>query len=385
MTSLLSPFLTAVVLLLLARYYIARQENNGIPPRTVPIPDHAAETNQRPGSRLAWIDCAKGLTMLLVILGHTINTSQNPFNHILRGLIFSFHMPLFFILSGAAARLSADSGQFLNRTERTGKYLITTAMLLFAADIAVLLHKYAVGDWKNFLANTINTIVYGSGIEVHVGSATIPAFGMEWFLLVLFCGKTLYDYLHLKLTDTRFYLSIVFCASAGAALGNIQWLPWSLDITLAVIPFFWCGSFLKDLHLQQRRSVIFAGAAIIWLTTFYLQYSCCHDYLRISSRNYPLFPLCFITAAAGTVTVSQVCWLLSSCRHIKLLLFLGRNSLYLYCAHSLDYLSLPLWFCTDSIYINNLLRTALDVIVCIILVKAIEFIKNKTAPAQKTS
>lgn len=40
--------------------------------------------------RLDWLDIAKGIAILLVIVGHTVN---NP--SIIRQVIFSFHMPLF--------------------------------------------------------------------------------------------------------------------------------------------------------------------------------------------------------------------------------------------------------------------------------------------------
>lgn len=40
--------------------------------------------------RVKWIDYAKGITMLLVIIGHTIS------DDLIRRMIFSFHMPLFF-------------------------------------------------------------------------------------------------------------------------------------------------------------------------------------------------------------------------------------------------------------------------------------------------
>lgn len=43
--------------------------------------------------RELWIDCARGIAILLVIVGHTISG-------VLSGAIYSFHMPLFFIFSG---------------------------------------------------------------------------------------------------------------------------------------------------------------------------------------------------------------------------------------------------------------------------------------------
>lgn len=42
--------------------------------------------------RLKWIDVLKGIGMYLVILGHTHFAS--------RGVIYAFHMPLFFLISG---------------------------------------------------------------------------------------------------------------------------------------------------------------------------------------------------------------------------------------------------------------------------------------------
>ena len=38
--------------------------------------------------RIDWIDTAKGLCMILVIVGHTL-----PYGNLMRNFIFSFHMP----------------------------------------------------------------------------------------------------------------------------------------------------------------------------------------------------------------------------------------------------------------------------------------------------
>ena len=54
------------------------------------------------GKRLAYIDVAKGLGILLVICGHVIVEGEKPFKYsnILRDYIYSFHMALFFVISG---------------------------------------------------------------------------------------------------------------------------------------------------------------------------------------------------------------------------------------------------------------------------------------------
>ncbi len=56
-------------------------------------------------TRINWIDCAKGIAILLVIAGHTI---EQP---VIRGVIFSFHMPLFFILSCMTYRFATSGSE----------------------------------------------------------------------------------------------------------------------------------------------------------------------------------------------------------------------------------------------------------------------------------
>lgn len=49
--------------------------------------------------RIEWIDIAKAITILIMIAGHTVNFGTG-----MRNLIFSFHMPLFYILTGYTIR-----------------------------------------------------------------------------------------------------------------------------------------------------------------------------------------------------------------------------------------------------------------------------------------
>jgi fucose 4-O-acetylase-like acetyltransferase len=50
------------------------------------------------------IDAAKGLGILLVVFGHSIQFNIGDFNHIAFRFIYSFHMPLFMFLSGCVAK-----------------------------------------------------------------------------------------------------------------------------------------------------------------------------------------------------------------------------------------------------------------------------------------
>lgn len=50
----------------------------------------------RRGGRIEWLDSARGIAIILVVLGHCIGYIDDPLNKV----ILSFHMPAFFFLSG---------------------------------------------------------------------------------------------------------------------------------------------------------------------------------------------------------------------------------------------------------------------------------------------
>lgn len=51
-------------------------------------------------NRIKTVDAARGIAILLVILGHCCYSLDEPINKV----ILSFHMPLFFFISGLIAK-----------------------------------------------------------------------------------------------------------------------------------------------------------------------------------------------------------------------------------------------------------------------------------------
>ena len=56
--------------------------------------------------RYRFIDIARGIAILLVVLGHSFSSADCPMNK----MILGFHMPLFFFLSGVFAKCLTHSG-----------------------------------------------------------------------------------------------------------------------------------------------------------------------------------------------------------------------------------------------------------------------------------
>ena len=82
-------------------------------------------------NRIQWIDFAKGITILLVIIGHALDASHSVSEKYIVHVIFSFHMPLFYILSAYTFRYSKDRKQFAARTKRAFCHLILPAYITF--------------------------------------------------------------------------------------------------------------------------------------------------------------------------------------------------------------------------------------------------------------
>lgn len=60
-------------------------------------------------TRIVWIDNLRGIAILLVVLGHVVN------NPIVLKVISSFHVPLFFIISGILIELNTSWKNLSNK------------------------------------------------------------------------------------------------------------------------------------------------------------------------------------------------------------------------------------------------------------------------------
>lgn len=302
------------------------------PPPTPPAP---ARTFSVPSRRLDWLDAAKGLAILLVVVGHTIAGTW-------RSAIYSFHMPLFFILSAMTCRWSADRRQFAARTGKAFRHLVVPALVMDLVLILVTTVKfwswYSVPSrFFGMLGKKAVSLLFASGSALTVAGLPVESIGILWFFFALFIGRTLFDALHLLLPVRVLVPACLLLSAAGVLVSRFAWLPLSFDVDLAILPFFLFGAFVKirDSGSPLRRAVLWT---LLWAVAFFVPLHFGHGRLEISARIYRLYPLCFVPAVAGTMALSEACvWLVRVAgRWLAPLLFLGRNSLWFLFVHILD-------------------------------------------------
>ena len=67
--------------------------------------------SEKSKNRIEWIDCAKGLAIILVVYGHALTYFSPNFDSVVH-VIYSFHMPLFFVLTGYVSAYSYNGVNF---------------------------------------------------------------------------------------------------------------------------------------------------------------------------------------------------------------------------------------------------------------------------------
>lgn len=194
----------------------------------------------------SYLNCLKGLLILLVVIGHFGNTIANllPENTVFIGqgiivFIYIFHMPLFLFVSGFLSknvekrRQRAFSDIFMPYL--CFQTIISVCMLLVAKS----------GDIKNPLA---------------------PHMGL-WYLLTLFCYRLVLP----ELSKVRGVLFISFLLSVFTCLFSAVSNEFALKRTFGFLIYFLAGYYASSIRITINKfvasiSLIVACAVVILVT-----------------------------------------------------------------------------------------------------------------------
>ena len=145
-------------------------------------------------NRMTYLDMAKGIGILLMIVGHTISLGWQ------KDLIYSFHMPLFFVCSGMTMTWSNHWLEWRETAQKSAKRLLLPALVLFMVMTLwtyLVEGKFDAAYTKDFALNRLASLLLASGSDVMVFGKEVAAIGLLWFLPALFFARLLLDALHL--------------------------------------------------------------------------------------------------------------------------------------------------------------------------------------------
>lgn len=162
------------------------------------------ETQQVKKPRLQYVDIARGIAMICIILGHLGNPSINR-------VVFTFHVPIFFFITGYFTSTKRSLPEFTKNKART--LLVPYAMACLVIIILGTLLGFHYGNAADAFKGWIYASIYGAG-----DSYTVPFYikgiGAIWFLWATFWGSV---FLRISLDFNKY--TRVFSIFALFALG----------------------------------------------------------------------------------------------------------------------------------------------------------------------
>ena len=208
--------------------------------------------------RERWLDCAKGIGALLVILGHTYYIPAA-----LKFFIYSFHMPLFFILSGMTMRIS-DNKPFRQTVIKYARvYLIPYLVLSLINLVLQSLWLLWIGQ-----LTLSKVLTYLAGIAYcYANMDWMPNCSPLWFLPCTFICKLLFLIILRRVPQKLQLPSILACAGISYVLylTNAPRLPWNLATALMAISFLWIGWYLQNKGICKKLLHLKTAAILMLL------------------------------------------------------------------------------------------------------------------------
>lgn len=313
------------------------------------------------GKRSPEVDVAKGIGIVLVVLAHCCGGTL-PSN-----VINSFHMPLFFCLSGLFLfRKNESFRDFINKKAKS---------LLFPCLVfGILLSTYSTTlDYVRGESEIPLGLRY---VGLFINTRHNPYPGSLWFFLALFLVELMLYFIHKTIRSSAFRLIVVLAISVMGCLYNQKYkvgLPWSLDIAFICILFTEFGYMCKQYGVLSHNSLAKAVLLLVVFTvTFSLNVVVLGYNVNLFSSDYGCYPLFYLTALSGTYIVYSLSCII---KHNRLLQYLGQNSLLIYSLHFLLLLVVSITY--SHIPINGIFSSVAQTITILLLLIPVINIINK--------
>jgi acyltransferase len=227
--------------------------------------------------QVEYLNIAKGIGILLVVLGH------QPINSEFFRFIYSFHMAFFFILFGFLFKAHHNIKPYLTAKAQVlvGTYIIASIWSVVFFALVSVIKEGGV---------SLNEILM-KGLDYLLGSAhsgNLTPNGPIWFLLAYFFYNVYFQLIYFVSQKIGKLAHIVFIPPLLILLNNTSFLPFSFNATILAIPFFYIGVIYKKLLLRHPLdSSVMVLITCVFLVVFYFLFNIGNSYdISVSQVGY---------------------------------------------------------------------------------------------------
>ncbi|MBE6959383.1 MAG: hypothetical protein E7448_01475 [Ruminococcaceae bacterium] len=279
-------------------------------------------------NRIQWIDIAKAITILLVVLGHTLRDGA------VQRMVYGVHLPAFFLLAGMTCKTTNIAGRLRKDFLRimVPYYVFGLAsILIFAVLGSVAADQLAMDVDTSFGKNLVELLVMnpkGGRMKFN-----LPL----WFLPCLFAVKCLYYGLVKLFRDDQKKILI-----ASLVLGVIGFvytglkgpsLPFNFSVALKMMAFFAFGQWIVRMISDARVRffggpwncipgilMLIAAGLVGWLA----------PKVNYSGDTFPDVLAFLVTSVSGSF---GICLVSMAIEKSKILEYVGKNTLAILVMH----------------------------------------------------
>ena len=273
-----------------------------------------------PLKRNTVIDITKAIGILLVILGHC---GAMPYRH----FIFTFHMPLFFILSGYFFK----SKDIKTSMKSDLQHLMIPYFVTCGAVVLLTSVKSMISRDFSPVFYYVEATFFGSGSPHSCQYlAYLPSIGAIWFFPALLVCKNVYNALSCYPVKKRLLFSAIIYVVATLIGRYIIFIPFSVLCGLSAIIFYAIGDYYKKEKPQIKW--------IYWIVgLFCWGISSMFSIVLLVQPRTDLYLIDVIGATTATFMVYKISAKISKLfPKSDLLPWIGRNTIYILCFHLID-------------------------------------------------
>lgn len=284
--------------------------------------------------RVNFIDIARAFAIIFIVFGHTFVHSEHC--SLVFKFLYSFHVVLFFILSGYTFKLKKES--FLNFVKNKfirimipyfiWAVLFLVPYMLFGGSVGASIGTESSFDLKTQLLNTL----YGNG-----NLETLKQNSPLWFLPALFTIEVIY-YSVIKLVQkyNRYSILILIPLVAISYVTNLFLpiaLPWGINTALVLGVFFYIGYLFNTYKVFDKSSKLWKIYYILPILVVGLL-ACYLNTKAVSCINYDYgyLTLALISGFCLSIVFIYISYLINKNR---LLEYIGKNTMGILIFHKL--------------------------------------------------
>lgn len=242
-----------------------------------------SEATARSSTRLIWIDALKGLGAILVVLGHNPELIGQSYLH---ALIYSFHMPMFFAVTGLTLCMLTPRQWMVRMASLLWIYFMVSLIFI---PFALTMEAHFIPTPEPRLLHILAGIAYGVCNSIRVDTLWfLPALtlglAIAWPIIVLTEARTV----RTASRATLLLAAALLCIAAGALLlgsnpgtpvlkqmawagaGSAHLWPWTANAAPFIAGFVILGRALVNTPrlLSPQATLIIGALFAFWLLAF---------------------------------------------------------------------------------------------------------------------